>query len=303
MSDYLISEETMTNLANSVRTLSGQTGDMTPNEIINTVNNTKSAIDTLNEHINDKNNPHNVTAEDVGALPLDGSAAMTGNLNMAQVNNGRTTIVKNHSTSADYGTQIRDFDVNNNSIYLSLRAQNQTATLSFNGADAQTILHTGNKNLITPSDIGANLKNIAFLGNNVVKNVTDDTPTKWAQLGAGYSWYDTAGQITDQPSTYGYLINFWAIGSECFQLWKAAPNGALYHRGCNSSGWNGTWKEVVDSSNIGSQSVGWSNGAYNAHVAANNDPGTYSLKNICAGTWDMGAGYSLESGFIYFVYE
>ena len=69
MSDYLISGETMTNLANSVRTLSGETGDMIPNEIINTVNNTKSAIDSLNEHINDENNPHGVTAADVGARP------------------------------------------------------------------------------------------------------------------------------------------------------------------------------------------------------------------------------------------
>lgn len=68
MSNYLISGETMTNLADSVRTLSGETGEMTPDEIINTVNNTKSAIDSLNEHIDDKNNPHNVTAKQIGAF-------------------------------------------------------------------------------------------------------------------------------------------------------------------------------------------------------------------------------------------
>ena len=43
--------------------------------------------------------------------------------------------------------------------------------------------------------------------------------------------------------------------------------------------------------------------ASNAHSAANADPGTASLKNIYAGTGDIGAGSSLATGTIYLVYE
>ena len=70
MSDYLIKEETLNNLANSVRTLSGSDVSMTPDEMITTVNETKGAIDALEEHKNDETNPHNVTAEQVGAASI-----------------------------------------------------------------------------------------------------------------------------------------------------------------------------------------------------------------------------------------
>lgn len=69
MSDYLIKEETLNNLADSVRTVSGESGEMTPDQMILTMNNTKSTKDALDEHIDDKNNPHGVTATQVGAAP------------------------------------------------------------------------------------------------------------------------------------------------------------------------------------------------------------------------------------------
>ena len=43
--------------------------------------------------------------------------------------------------------------------------------------------------------------------------------------------------------------------------------------------------------------------ASNAHSAANPDPGTASLKNIQAGTGDIGVGAGLATGTIYLVYE
>ena len=71
MSDYLIKEETLNNLANSVRAVSGESAEMTPDQMVMTMNNTKSAMDALDEHINDKNNPHDITAEQVGAAKTD----------------------------------------------------------------------------------------------------------------------------------------------------------------------------------------------------------------------------------------
>ena len=40
-----------------------------------------------------------------------------------------------------------------------------------------------------------------------------------------------------------------AMGSDVHQIWCTQPSGALFHRGGNSSGWSGTWREIVDSSN------------------------------------------------------
>lgn len=79
MADYLISEETLTNMANSIRTLSGATGEITPGEMVTSINETKSAIDMINEHEANENNPHGVTAAQVGALPITGGT-LTGNL-------------------------------------------------------------------------------------------------------------------------------------------------------------------------------------------------------------------------------
>ena len=50
MSDYLISEETLSNLGDAVRTLSGETGAMSPTQMTMKVNETKSVIDALEEH-------------------------------------------------------------------------------------------------------------------------------------------------------------------------------------------------------------------------------------------------------------
>lgn len=50
MSDYLISKETLTELGNAVRTLSGETGTMSPTQMTMKVNETKGAINALEEH-------------------------------------------------------------------------------------------------------------------------------------------------------------------------------------------------------------------------------------------------------------
>ena len=102
MADYLIKEETLNNLADSVRILSGETGEMTPDEMIAVVTSTKSAIDSLNEHIDDKNNPHQVTAAQVGA---DASGTATSAVNThnssSTAHSDIRTAVSNAQTTAN----------------------------------------------------------------------------------------------------------------------------------------------------------------------------------------------------------
>lgn len=89
---------------------------------------------------------------------------------------------------------------------------------------------------------------IAFVGSNPVTTATDDTPEKWRGIGSGYAWYSAGGQLIDQPSQYGFLINY-CNGSDIFQVWKMQNTGAMYIRSGNNSGWGHTWAKVYDSLN------------------------------------------------------
>lgn len=93
------------------------------------------------------------------------------------------------------------------------------------------------------------MQNLAFLG---VNPDFEDTTVNWGAKGPCYAWYNANGvsSVTDQPSQYGFLINipYGPSGNngEARQIWASQPNGALYHRGGNASGWNG-WKQMIDS--------------------------------------------------------
>ena len=60
---------------------------------------------------------------------------------------------------------------------------------------------------------------------------------------------------------------------------------------------------AINTNNISQQSVNYATSAGSATTMANSDPGTASLKNIQAGTNDIGAGSLLATGTIYLVYE
>ena len=92
--------------------------------------------------------------------------------------------------------------------------------------------------------------NIRGAGINVIGMVMSDTVTTWGeQLNSVHFINNESSQIvTDNPSTWGMIFNM-ATGSDIHQIWCTQPTGALFHRGGNSAGWSGTWREVVDSSN------------------------------------------------------
>ena len=184
----------------------------------------------LTAHLGDKNNPHGVTAEQVGAAKADHT-----------------------HTAAQVGAR--------------------------------------------PSTWTPKLADVAFLGNQPISAVANDTTANWANLGSGYAWYSAGGLLNDQPAQYGFLLNY-VNGSDVFQIWNTQSNGPMYTRSGNASGWGRSWTKLIDSTNIGSQTV---NKAKYASITA---PGTASLKNIKAGTSDLTAGSSsLTTGDIYLVYE
>lgn len=157
---------------------------------------------------------------------------------------------------------------------------------------------------VTAEQVGARpntwtpkLPDVAFLGSNPVKSAAEDTTANWAALGSGYAWYSAGGLLNDQPSKYGFLLNY-VNGSEVFQIWNTQGSGPMYTRSGNASGWGRSWTKLIDSSSIGSQTVN------KAKYASVTTPGTASLKNIKAGTSDLTAGSSsLTTGDIYLVYE
>lgn len=84
-------------------------------------------------------------------------------------------------------------------------------------------------------------------GDNTITTTANDTTAKWGAYQNSVHFYSKTGQLTNQPSQYGYLINI-GQGSEVHQLWATQSSGDLWHRGGNSSGWSGSWRRIVDSS-------------------------------------------------------
>ena len=96
------------------------------------------------------------------------------------------------------------------------------------------------------------MKNLTYKGTNTISTTTDDTTSNWGNQGnLATVFYNSTGQITNQPSQYGLLLNLTngPNSSEVHQIWATQSSGSLAHRGGNSSGWNGTWRTILDSSN------------------------------------------------------
>ena len=99
------------------------------------------------------------------------------------------------------------------------------------------------------------MQNLSYRGHNLITSPTDDTTTQWGtKKNLATTFYTTTGQINDQPSQYGFLLNLTNGDKEVHQLWATQSNGSLFHRGGNASGWWGgnstsNWRELLDSSN------------------------------------------------------
>lgn len=82
--------------------------------------------------------------------------------------------------------------------------------------------------------------------NAPITSIADDNVTNWGNLGNCICYYETSGQLTNQPSRYGFLLNF-ARGREVSQLWFTQGDGKVYRRSGNGSGgWmpSSRWNEL-----------------------------------------------------------
>lgn len=156
-------------------------------------------------------------------------------------------------------------------------------TQALTDAKAYTDAHSANKSNphgVTAEQVGARpdtwmpkMSDVAYLGENLIASTADDTTANWAGFGSGYVWYSAASHLIDQPSTYGFLVNY-VYGSDIFQIWHSQNSGPMYTRSGNANGWSDSWKK---------------------HITTN---------DITYGTNDLAAGNSeLETGKLYFVYE
>ena len=80
---------------------------------------------------------------------------------------------------------------------------------------------------------------------NPVNTNNLDTPLNFAQNYMSANFITAAGQVADQPSQYGMILTVGYPGSDSHQIWMSQPNGRMYHRGGNSSGWVGTWRRIL----------------------------------------------------------
>ena len=86
---------------------------------------------------------------------------------------------------------------------------------------------------------------------NTITAPTDDTADTWMTKGNSVHMYSGLGQLNNQPSQFGLLLNLAYGSSDVHQIWATQSSGNLYHRGGNSGGWadNNAWRTILDSVN------------------------------------------------------
>lgn len=70
---------------------------------------------------------------------------VTGSISTRHYDNGHSTLNKNHSANADYGTQLVDASKDGKQAFLTVFAQNNSLTFTDNGNNIRNIHHEGNK--------------------------------------------------------------------------------------------------------------------------------------------------------------
>lgn len=235
---------------------------------ITVLNQNWDTIDTeLKKAYTSDNKP---TASDVGAVPLDGSKAMTGQLQTPKVVFDRSNgaygdcgIYKNNATG-NAPMQIMDKGSNNKFGILSMSGQEQTLKLTLGEQDAN-----GNNTSSTVYDI-----------------YHEGNPP-------------TAEDVGALPASGGTM-------SGTIELKKAENGYGRLAKNHSSSADYGTYLTDVDANGNTAKLIvsGKDNTAYFVGNDNGNSHKLYSTQNITRGTTDLTAGTSeLATGSIYFVYE
>ena len=126
--------------------------------------NAKADGTATSAHIANTNNPHGVTAAQVGALPLSGGT-LTGNLDIAKTIasvvlkagdlSGRLMKNANVEGTVDDGLYLTDYGADGSEATLKIQGGQQRLRIKLGGTD-YAVYHEGSKP--TPADIGAAVK-------------------------------------------------------------------------------------------------------------------------------------------------
>ena len=173
---------------------------------------------------------------------------------------------KANSSHTHTKSQITDFPSsmkNPNSLTISLNGTSQGA---YDGSAAKSIN-------VTPSSIGAAPAShshniIADMGNHneTASGTTPNAPTAGMASSSAGLYLTRSYADETAPSTYGNILNVVGAGTgQLFMGWSGNDSTSehLYyrsHRDTSTGGW-GKWNTIIDSSNIGSQSVSHANTA------------------------------------------
>lgn len=82
------------------------------------------------------------------------------------------------------------------------------------------------------------------LGDNPTDGVDNDTIDTWIGLGNGVAWISEDNQVNDQPSQYGFIINY-VHDSDVFQIFHDQTSGDTYFRsGDDVNDWFQSWSRI-----------------------------------------------------------
>lgn len=212
--------------------------------------------DLYDVHLSNLQNPHQVSPEQINALPLSGGAL-----------SGSLIITKNGITAPAYdGKNILELRTTDLSIpSFCLHNKEKSFTMLGSTADAELSI-AGTENPVTRwykvcsernvidiiSSNTTNRNNLFFIGTNPIDGTNDKTAT-WVNKGNGWAWYTSSLKtpLVNQPSTWMFIYNF-VESEDCWQLGKIQSSNGLFYRSGNGQAeyFQRDWTEIYDTANI-----------------------------------------------------
>ena len=205
------------------------------------LNNIEEGIASLSQIMITANDNHNLN----GALYFTNVNQHNETLMLAaqgDVNDIRTAIISKN---------------NNNQLYLREYNISFTAYENYLLPVPDVVDNTNFDIVTTKSSMRPSYIN-ALLQIDPINSTGSDTTQNWAAKKTGIAWYTTTGQLNDQPSQWGYLLNINTTpgGKDVHQIWFTQASGNLFHRGGNNNGWSGSWRRLVDVITLGNVASG-----------------------------------------------
>ena len=171
------------------------------------------------------------------ATTFNGSAAKSINITASSV--GAASSSHNHDilNLTNYASHIWDATTSRpaNAVLIGPNGSNGVASF---------------RKLVAADLPSHNHSRLELQGTNSITTPTQDTQANWLKVGNSVHYFSKTGEITDQKSQYGFVVNITNGSSDVHQVWMTQTTGSLYHRGANNSGWSGTWRRIIDSTEL-----------------------------------------------------